>query len=136
MICMYVHTYLNLFIKKLTLFIVCVCIRDHVCTCGDKRPMPGSQFFPSTVWVLGIRFRSSGLVGKAFSHKPRPGPEPAFLALCAGLQLHSQSDRSKAVLSRVPQETLAPASRGFLCLPLLGPHLISPLIVSFPPGSL
>lgn len=63
---------------------VCVCDYAHVHTSyhmyGNQRTACRRCFFPSTMRVLRIRFRSSGLVENAFSHRAHlPSPQYIFI---------------------------------------------------------
>lgn len=46
---------------------VYMCMRRHACACVEEETF-ASQFSPSTMWMLGIKIRLSGLAASAFSH--------------------------------------------------------------------
>lgn len=49
------------------MYVIYVCARVSWCTCGGQGTTCRGQFFLSTMWVLGIELRSSGMVASPFA---------------------------------------------------------------------
>lgn len=70
-----------------------------MCTRGGQRATCGSWFFPSILWVLGMDFRSSGLV--IFTFSVAPSLWHSHLYLC----FH----REETMITTVVQSATVPA---------------------------
>lgn len=56
-----------------------MCLPQH--TCVGQQTIHSGQLSPATIWVLGIKFRLSGLVTSAFS--PSAGTDLSYFKIWA-----------------------------------------------------